>query len=623
MPHPPPEVKGKVQTDPRSRPRLARSGIISPDSASQAPARPRKPSISCRTDEGGAPVRSERTPEGRLAKPVEQASCQNAARFPRLSHRMSAHPSALRPASAGIPGLAPESGEVDLARLLEQLQHAPGAVNAHMPVHERPLYGTTLFLARCTLPTRFGRFDAYIFEDIIDKHYIIALAHGDITGTSPLYTRVHSSCVTSETLRGCDCDCVQQLEGAIKVIAGKGNGILFYLMQEGRGVGYIGKARDRMLVQASLDQVSTFQAYSCMGLRKDHRNYDNISHICRLLGIRAGFILLTNNPDKVAALESQGLTVLRTETLEFEPSPFNVAYLTSKATAGHILKRPATSLVRRAVPPEPVEPFKPHALPHAQRFIYSASYFLPVKPVDDEVVLPGARFNELFAGQSSARYLAGERPLVRSYELIRDGRFVVRIDSARIMEFKLGHPDDPIADLLTTPYWFRVHVYFDLVTSQEFVVLTYGNPRPDDTPVVRVQSESLFNRFPLVSMDNRDKFKKSVQHIVRYGVGAVLLLYYDGRGAGFGAYATDRMLTEQGLSASSDESYRRLGVSYDSRDYEACMLLLRHHFPNQKIQMVMNSPSSLVRKKEYAAALNDHHIDVDKWIFLDEESLAE
>src|SRR5690606_9143938 len=139
-------------------------------------------------------------------------------------------------------------------------------------------------LARCTLPTRFGRFDAYIFEDIIDKHYIIALAHGDITGAAELYTRVHSSCVTSETLRGCDCDCVQQLEGAIKVIAAKGNGILFYLMQEGRGVGYIGKARDRMLVQASLDQLSTFQAYASMGLKKDHRSYDNIAHICHLLG---------------------------------------------------------------------------------------------------------------------------------------------------------------------------------------------------------------------------------------------------------------------------------------------------------------------------------------------------
>ncbi len=527
---------------------------------------------------------------------------------------------ALQPASAGT---VPGKGSVDLEGLVRLLQDAPGAVHEMMAVHDRPLFGTTLFLARCTLETRFGRFSAYIFEDIIDKHYIIALAHGDITGATELYTRLHSSCVTSETLRGCDCDCVQQLEGAIKAIAEKGTGILFYLMQEGRGVGYVGKARDRMLVQASLDRISTFQAYDCMGLRKDHRNYENISHICHLLGIKAGFILLTNNPDKVTAMESQGLKVLRTETLEFEPSPFNLSYLTSKAAAGHILKRPATSLVRSALPPEPVVPFKPHALPYAQRFIYSASYFLPVKPVDNEIVLASAEFKALFDPRSAERYMAGSQPLVRSYELIRDNRFVVRIDGGRIAEFKREFPDDPIAELLTTPYWFRVHVYFDLVTSQEFVVLTYGHPRIHDIPVVRVHSESLFNRFPLVSMDNRDKFKKSVQHIVHYGVGAIVLLYYDGRGAGFGAYATDRMMTERGLSLSSDESYRKLGVSYDSRDYEACMQLLRHHLPNEKIQMVMNSPSSLVRKKEYSTALNDHHIDVEKWIFLDEESVAE
>jgi len=78
------------------------------------------------------------------------------------------------------------------------------------------------------------------------------------------------------------------------------------------------------------------------------------------------------------------------------------------------------------------------------------------------------------------------------------------------------------------------------------------------------------------------------------------------------------MMTEKGLSGSSNESYRKLGVSYDSRDYEASVLLLKHHVPNEKIQMVMNSPSSLVLKTEYASALNDHRIDVDNWIFLEE-----
>ena len=72
---------------------------------------------------------------------------------------------------------------------------------------------------------------------------------------------------------------------------------------------------------------------------------------CHLLGLTAPFVVLTNNPDKVEALRAQGIAIAGTEALEFEPSPFNLAYLTSKAAAGHILTRPAETTVRRAVPP--------------------------------------------------------------------------------------------------------------------------------------------------------------------------------------------------------------------------------------------------------------------------------
>lgn len=508
----------------------------------------------------------------------------------------------------------------DFSELLTQLQHPPGSAFKLKSIDDRPLYGTTLYIANCALDTRFGPFRAHIFQDIIDKHYIIALAHGDITHARMLYTRLHSSCVTSETLRGCDCDCVQQLEGAFKVIAEKGNGILFYLMQEGRGVGYVGKSRDRMLVQASLDQISTFQAYAAMGLKKDHRNYENISHICNLLGIKAAFTVLTNNPDKVDALKAQGIAVAGTEALEFEPSPFNLAYLTSKAAGGHILTRPAETKVRRALPPEPVVPFQPHALPEAKRFIYSASYFLPMKPVDNDVLLTEAQFKELFSKNTIDRYMAGPKPLVLGYQLIRENRFFVKINTDHLNAYTAENPNDPIVDLLTTPYWFRVHVYYDLVTSQEFVVLTHGKPRIYDIPVVRLHSESLFNRFPLRTVENRDKMKLSVKHIVTYGVGAMLLIHNDGRGAGFGAYATDLMLGESGHALSTDEAYRKIGIGYDSRDYDASILLLKHHIPCEKIQMVMNSPSSLVKKPEYAEALKKHRIDVERWIFVDDES---
>lgn len=507
----------------------------------------------------------------------------------------------------------------DFQRLVAEMQHGTGALLQPESMDDRPLHGTTLYIATCALETRFGNFRAHVFQDIIDKHYIFALAHGDIDAAEVLYTRLHSSCVTSETLRGVDCDCVQQLEGAFKVIAEKGTGILFYLLQEGRGVGYVGKSRDRMMVQASLDELSTFQAYNAMGLKKDHRHYDNISDIYRLLGLTAPFIVLTNNPDKVEALREQGLEVSDTETLEFEPSPFNLAYLTSKAAGGHILKRPSVTRVKRALPPEPVVPFKPHALPAAKRFIYTASYFLPMQPVDDEILLNDEQYRRLFAEKSLDEHLGDEHPLITAGTPLRGNRYLVRIHSENLQAHADAAPDDPLVDLLTTPYWFRVHVYYDIVTSQEFVILTHGTPRNHDVPVVRLHSESLFNRFPLRTAENREKFKQSVKHIVDYGVGAIQLIYNDGRGAGFGAYATDLMLTEAGLAHSSDEAYRQIGVDYDSRDYEASMVLLKQHLPGEKIQMVMNSPDSLVKKTEYALALQKHQIDVDNWIFLDDD----
>ncbi len=518
--------------------------------------------------------------------------------------------------SAPASSQAKSSIPSEFAALVAEMQHPAGSVLAPREITDRPVYGKTIFLAECSLEMRFGTFRAYVFQDIIDKHYIIALAHGDILGAPWLYTRLHSSCVTSETLRGCDCDCVQQLEGALKRIAEKGSGIVFYLMQEGRGVGYVGKARDRMMVQASLDQISTFQAYHAMGLEKDHRCYDNIAHIYHLLGLKAPFIVLTNNPDKLDALRALGIPIGCTENLEFEPSPFNLAYLTSKAAAGHILTRPGGSTLRRALPPEPVVPFKPHALAEAQRFIYAASYFLPVKPVDDDILLTEAQFSELFQRHSLDRYMAGPKPLVSGYQLIRGNRFFVKIVPENLSSFHKEQPNDPILELLSTPYWFRVHVYYDVVTSMDFVVLTHGNTTAADIPVVRLHSESLFNRFPLKTVENRDKFMQTVKHIVAYGSGAILLLHNDGRGAGFGAFAIDSMLTERGQAISTDEAYRKIGVDYDSRDYDASVLLLKHHLPGGKIQMVMNSPDSLVSKTEYAEALKKHQIDVERWIFL-------
>ena len=83
------------------------------------------------------------------------------------------------------------------------------------------------------------------------------------------------------------------------------------------------------------------------------------------------------------------------------------------------------------------------------------------------------------------------------------------------------------------------------------------------------------------------------------------------------------MLSEGGLALSTGEAYKHIGVDYDSRDYEASIALLKQHVGTDKIQMIMNSPSSLVKKPEYAEALLHHNLDVERWIFLDEESILD
>ena len=199
------------------------------------------------------------------------------------------------------------------------------------------IYGTTIFIGETTVDTIYGIFKAHTFQSLISaKLYITALIYGDINHPE-LYTRIHSSCVTSETICGMDCDCVEQLNGALEKIAEKKHGILFYLIQEGRGAGYVAKAMDRMVVQYSQDTISTFEAYAKQGLANDLRDYTCIKDICKMMNIDSEFILLTNNPDKVKALKDMNIKVKRKESLEYTPGPFNMAYLQSKQQYGHEL----------------------------------------------------------------------------------------------------------------------------------------------------------------------------------------------------------------------------------------------------------------------------------------------
>jgi 3,4-dihydroxy 2-butanone 4-phosphate synthase/GTP cyclohydrolase II len=524
--------------------------------------------------------------------------------------------------STSEPASSPNQKNIDINNLPEWLRaySVDASVLDESESGKHPVHGTTVYLANTKVPTRYGDFRACIFQDIIHKGYIIALTYGDIKNAEVLHTRMHSSCVTSETLGGCDCDCVQQLEGAMEKIAQSGHGVLFYLLQEGRGVGYSAKARDRMLVQASGDTLSTFDAYKILGLKKDYRQYLNIADIVHILGIDARWVVLTNNPDKVAAMERNGLTVERTESIEYEPGPFNLFYLKSKQESGHELSRPNELPLADIKLPEPVVPFKPVRLEQAERFIYMASYLLPIRPIDDEIVISYDAVREMLGESELEPYTMGPRPMIREFESIRGNRLMLKIDPQAIEAKGKDPKENPFARLLYEPYWFRVHVYYDIVSGDDFVLLTHGSAKSYESPIVRIQSESILNRFPVKVDDNKAKYNRAIQHIVRYGSGAVVLVYQDGRGAGFGAFSLDRMFLEQNSSYDTRESYRKLGVPFDQRDYECVFQILKSHLPSLNIQMVMNSPNSLIQKNEYAQALHRSGLNVVDWIFLESEN---
>jgi 3,4-dihydroxy 2-butanone 4-phosphate synthase/GTP cyclohydrolase II len=239
-------------------------------------------------------------------------------------------------------------------------------------------YGTLVHLGDRRLTTEYGGFRLHRFRNLATRRLALAAVIGDVAAPQTLVARVHSSCVTSEAYAGCDCDCAEQLRMALDAIARARRGVVFYLVQEGRGAGFAAKARDRMLVQASRHRLTTFEAYERMGLGKDHRRYDEVGAMCRLLGISAPLRLLTNNPDKVAALEDEGIAIESVLPLENEPSAFNVHYISAKQRSGHLLGS-ARAARSAADLPEPVEEFSPYALPEMPHVVHIASYLLPIR----------------------------------------------------------------------------------------------------------------------------------------------------------------------------------------------------------------------------------------------------
>lgn len=194
-------------------------------------------------------------------------------------------------------------------------------------------------LASADFPTRWGQFRIYGFrlEPVHNgkPEEAVALVMGDIHSAPPL-VRVHSQCLTGDVFGSLRCDCRQQLELALTMIAGEGAGILIYEQQEGRGIGLMPKLQAYELQDSGLD---TVEANERLGFKADHREFALPAEMLKSLGV-SDVRLLSNNPDKVAALERAGIRVSERVPCEVPPSAHTQDYLrTKRDKLGHLFTK--------------------------------------------------------------------------------------------------------------------------------------------------------------------------------------------------------------------------------------------------------------------------------------------
>jgi GTP cyclohydrolase II len=208
-------------------------------------------------------------------------------------------------------------------------------------VTTRRIYG----LESARLPTAFGEFTITVYRDPEQQEHL-AIRMGELDGP-PVLVRIHSECLTGDVFGSVRCDCGEQLQTALRHISQEGRGLLLYLRQEGRGIGLNNKIRAYALQDQGMD---TVEANLHLGFPADGRSYSYAATILKDQGVHS-VRLVTNNPEKVKALEARGILVVERVRCEIQPRLENYSYLQTKASKlGHLLN-PLPKIERPGIEP--------------------------------------------------------------------------------------------------------------------------------------------------------------------------------------------------------------------------------------------------------------------------------